>query len=675
VGQFSFGTNKPGGLTVKDIALNFKHLENCRYGVTSFRNVAQATTSFIPPASSPWELTVNLTYEQLNLKLRQYFGMEDGRAGQDSAAQQYRNHISTLNSFLASVGKTLGARVGVELGSGFDAALRAYLDRLDVTPRTQRDRRSHMRLARRLSQDAMQSLRPNAPPTSLSVELRAAISKTGLAPKTLSREIGVSPSALQRWLSGAVPNRRGIPTLRRLEARLELPRDSLVALLHDERPADAVAVQPVEYRERVRELRRTALTLATAELAASYISEWWSLYDYKTSAMPTLERHARGVWRSVTISVVGKVHKFGGRGGMACPTAEISFEQLRSFFGVLTKLPYSDGGLSPEHERPQTLAWCAHPLALSAYLDYLTRRSGGLRHRTHKNFCSFVSSLLRPGTGFLWQQPEYRHRLPQGLQPAGAEGWQRMCERSQRLLNDYKRTATDVSRDPRAPIANLLEVEQPLAPILDAIQRLEQAAAKAPPGGVTEAQLRRDALLLSMLLSNPQRVRVFMAMTWKPDGTGMLRGSCATGWRIHLQANHLKNGAGKAGKDYAVRVAKWVQPRLEAYIEEYRGTLLRGNESPYLFVSSDGPHMWTSMQKHLAELTASYIPGSPGFGPHAFRHLVATDWLQQHPNDFLTVAELLNDKLETVLASYAHLKRDLSFSRYEAHLERLMDTP
>ncbi len=660
---------------MKDITLNFKHLEDCRYGITSFRNVAQATTSFIPPASSPWELTVNLTYEQLNFKLQHHFGIDDGRAGQDSAAQQYRNHLSTLHSFLASVGKTLGARVGAELGSGFDAALRAYLERLDVAPRTRRDRRSHLRLVRRLHEDAMRSLKPNAPPTSLSVELRAAISKTGLAPKTLSMEIGVSPSALQRWLSGAVPNRRGIPTLRRLEARLGLPRDRLVALLHDERPADEVAVQSVEYRERARELRRTALTLATSELAASYISEWWSLYEYKTTAMPSLERHARGVWRRIPHTVVGKVHKFGGRGGMACPTAEISFERLRSFFAVLSKLPYSDGGLSPEHERSQTLAWCAHPLALSTYLDYLTQRSGGLRHHAHSTFCALVSSLLRPGTGFLWQQPEYRHRLPLGLQPADAEGWQRMCERSQRLLNDYKRTATDVSRDPRAPIANLLELEQPLAPILDAIQRLEQAAAKAPPGGVTEAQLRRDALLLSMLLSNPQRVRVFMAMTWKPDGTGVLRGSGATGWRIHLQPNHLKNGAGKAGKDYAVRVAKWVQPRLDAYIEEYRGTLLRGSESPYLFVSSDGPHMWTSMQKHLAELTASYIPGSPGFGPHAFRHLVATDWLQQHPNDFLTVAELLNDRLETVLASYAHLKRDLSFSRYEEHIDALLTSP
>ena len=57
---------------------------------------------------------------------------------------------------------------------------------------------------------------------------------------------------------------------------------------------------------------------------------------------------------------------------------------------------------------------------------------------------------------------------------------------------------------------------------------------------------------------------------------------------------------------------------------------------------------------------------------HAFRHLVATDWLTQHPNDFLTVAELLNDKFDTVMTNYAHLKRDISFSRYEEHINRLL---
>ena len=78
------------------------------------------------------------------------------------------------------------------------------------------------------------------------------------------------------------------------------------------------------------------------------------------------------------------------------------------------------------------------------------------------------------------------------------------------------------------------------------------------------------------------------------------------------------------------------------------------------------------MGAHIRKLTQRFIAASPGFGAHAFRHLVATYWLEQNPNDFLTVAELLNDKLETVLANYAHLKKDTSFLRYEEQLAQQM---
>jgi integrase len=64
------------------------------------------------------------------------------------------------------------------------------------------------------------------------------------------------------------------------------------------------------------------------------------------------------------------------------------------------------------------------------------------------------------------------------------------------------------------------------------------------------------------------------------------------------------------------------------------------------------------------------FPGSPGFGAHAIRHLVATDWLRNNPGDFLTVAKVLNDRIETVIENYAHLSRDDSFIRYEEFLEK-----
>ena len=66
-----------------------------------------------------------------------------------------------------------------------------------------------------------------------------------------------------------------------------------------------------------------------------------------------------------------------------------------------------------------------------------------------------------------------------------------------------------------------------------------------------------------------------------------------------------------------------------------------------------------------------YLPESGGISAHAFRHLVATDWLTRFPNDFVTVAELLNDTIAVVIKTYAHLKKETSFARYEEHVQSM----
>lgn len=664
-----------------------------RYQLTTLRNVTQANAS--PPIpSSAWELLVNhnYTYDNLIERLQRHFHVDQPTASR-TALQQYRNHASTLHGYLAYCGKTSSSPVGVELGSHFDEKLRSYCAQLDVAARTVRDRRAHLRLVQRLhlavtkpSQD-----RTRNEPSSFTLELRAAISKTGVAPKALAREIGASPSALQRWLAGAVPNRRGLPSLRRLEARLGLPRDHLVGQItapprdhlggHIAAPPRAHPDAPpaVPFREQLKARKNAAAVSLIPEdgLQPSFLEEWRALLDYKTAVMPLMERHPRGVWRCVPLDVAGALSPLAIHRGLACATADAVLGRLRDFLAVVTLLPGAKGGLAERAEGVQTLAWCVVPDALSAYLNHLTAASGGLRHGGHRNFAAVVASLLQPETGYLWQQPALRHRLPVSVRPESDDAWREVCARGAKLLKDAKRRATDVSRDPKDPIALLLQQDQPLQPILEAIARIDDEAAQAQPGSITEARLRRDALLLAMLLSNPLRVRAFVTMTWLGDGSGTLRGNSRDGWRIHLHRNQLKNGQGKAGKDYAVQVARWVQPRLESYLEEYRSTLLSGRHSRYLFVSARGSSgagvgAWKTLPERVFKLTKRYVAGSPGFGAHAFRHLVATDWLQARPNDYLSVAELLNDSLPTVLAEYGHLRRDVSFSRYEERIESLL---
>ena len=67
--------------------------------------------------------------------------------------------------------------------------------------------------------------------------------------------------------------------------------------------------------------------------------------------------------------------------------------------------------------------------------------------------------------------------------------------------------------------------------------------------------------------------------------------------------------------------------------------------------------------------TRQFIPGCPGFGPHAVRHIVATDYIKNNPNGFQIAADVLHDKLQTVLTHYAHLKAADGHRHYQQYLQ------
>jgi len=644
-------------------------LQNYRYGITPAYNdgfqVPSHDYSIAFYAGQTWELAMNLTYEQLNDALKQHFGLGEGDEPEDARLQSYRNHHSTLNAFLASVGKTMASRVGAELGSGFDQALRDYFAVIAVSQRTKRDRRSHLQLVRKLNNALSKGLKQKtAVETALSTELRSAIARTGLAPKTLARSVCLSTSALQRWLKGAMPNQRGMPTLRRLEKALDLPRDHLVNLAKPDKPPAIRAVSDISFRRRQLKHQKDHYYIPESALSQAFLCEWRDLFNFKTTKSPSLKRKAKGQWRCVPREATNIRNPLVQRGDAFSSAAAAVLQQLRAYLGALPRL-----GEGVYQDAPMTIAWLADSAALNEYLEWMTDRSDGKIHQGQKVFCQNVAALVCPIYGYLWQRPELGEHLPPQHRPTSVEAWHAMCSEALKVADAWKGLVSGNSRDTSEPIAFLLEQPNLMTPMLQCIDAVEQAAAEAPPASLSEALLHRDALLLGMLLANPLRRRTMMCLTWAPDGSGTLRGSAKTGWRIHLKPHHQKNGAKNGGQDYDVRLADWLTPMLNAYIEEYRATILNGSDNPYLFVSRRSTRMWRGMSSQVRKLTRKYIEGSPGFGPHAFRDLVATHWLREFPNDFLTVAELLNDRLETVMTHYAHLKKDTSFLRYEHHIE------
>jgi integrase/ribosome-binding protein aMBF1 (putative translation factor) len=591
-----------------------------------------------------------------------------------SETQIFRNNLSSLHSFLAFIGKTVDSSVGREMLHGFNEKLASYLHSLSVNPRTKSDRRSHLRAWQRTVEVVAQLTAHNgdkiAPAKAIDDTfhqvLRSAVSNAGVAPKTLAKSVRSSPAAIQRWLKGAFPNPQAIPTVRRLEAQLGLERDALVRRLPETSQEGARPSISIGYRERQRVNTRSLYRLKEKDISLGLLEEWGKYFDYKTSRSPELARSTKGVWRMLPMEKISAtIPAYARRGTRGCVTGTIAMERLRSYFGFLSHSEAS-GGFGKAPSEAQTLAWLAVPSAIDAFLNFLSERSGGLIHSGHATFCAIGASMVHPITGYLTQQPGFARKLPDGTLQGD---WTTACSKAYRLFQQWKRDAKDMSRKPTEPIQKLLNLSEPLAPVVRAVDRIDQLAAESAPGSVEEALHKRDALLLSMLMANPLRARNYQLMSWTEHENGSLYRRENGQWRLRFVADDFKNMTNASQSAYDAPLPAALNERIEEYLVEFRPQLTKDKpRCKFLFPTRNG-ETWSGMSAHMQKLTSRHIPETPGFGPHAMRHLVATDWLRKHPNDFLTAAMLLHDKLETVLKAYAHLRQDDAFNRFEAHLD------
>ena len=650
--------------------LHFNDLRNVRYTVTYGDNV------------SVWQLSrgstdapMEISYNDLITHHKQLF--LGGDADTKSRTQIFRNHLSTLVSYLSHNGKTPDSKVGVEMLSAFDQRSRAYLEHLQLARRTISDRRSQLRAWReslhnlqKAGKDTTVSNKANDDTSAFHQALRNAFAAQNEAPKAIARKAGASTSAVARWLKGAMPNQRALPSLTRIEHALGLERNVLRNLLPQPRSHGATAIQTsktIPYRVRLKSRTQDPYALTETDLSPAFLREWREFFKYKTDTHTRLRRGRRSYWRLLPKEKIAtKLCAAAQRDGLGCVTAHLTFYMVRSFLGFLCK-SYAEDGMGLPKSDVMTLAWLAVPEAVNSYLEFLTRRSAGIVHRGQKNFASLVCSLTAKDNGYLTQQSLLAQRLPPQFV---GDSFEATCAETHLLAREWKDKANGQSRNPEEPIRGLLALSEPLTPIFRVISELDKEAAEAAPGSVDEAGHKRDALLLSMLIANPLRRRNFVLMTYAEDGSGNLYRR-QDGWRLRFEASDFKNERGAAKSTYDAPLPPDLSGRIEEYLEEFRPRLLRSNPSaPWVLPSRRGTP-WENLSKQVERLTKRLMPETPGIGPHALRHLVPTDYLRKHPNDFPTVAQLLHDRLETVIAVYAHLKQDDSFGRWQEHLRAI----
>lgn len=142
-------------------------------------------------------------------------------------------------------------------------------------------------------------------------------------------------------------------------------------------------------------------------------------------------------------------------------------------------------------------------------------------------------------------------------------------------------------------------------------------------------------------------------------------------WQFYFRKDETKTGNEVRGI-----VPHRLVPLLEEYLEHQRSTLLRGRDPGTLFVNRKGTALTgTQLGLLISDLTLRY--SNHRVTPHLFRDVLAFKWLEDHPEDYLTISRALwHRNIETTLQVYGRrFDESHALRRVEEWLDRRVEGP
>jgi len=495
----------------------------------------------------------------------------------------------------------------------------------------------------------------------------------------LAREIGVGRQTLVNWaFGGRMPRTCNEKHLERLEAHFCMEPGALLSTLprHQHKHKEK-NVPKSAHRENVREWTKGVYKLKPRDIRQDHIirAEWLALVRAKVQfGSPELEIQVGDVlsdafttmdeksWRTRPIREHWKTRKMMDKkwpqilGDSRVPSASRVFNHVSAFLGWMILAPkYGGQGLTLQQI---SLGLLINKANLLKYIDWYATRAKQI-HGGHVNFVDTVLSFIHPKDGPFLKLSEIGARV--GYDSAS---WRAHCVAIHAWLtkeilpgvkNGYRKHG--MGRKPFEAILPILQLDRPQDAIVRALNKAQ--AARPTTGASREVSWARDNALIALLLSCPLRLENVVAMTYKPDNTGHLRQTATGQWRIVIPKEELKTGrSSKRNEDYDQAVDPAVVPFITQYLRVYR-PMLGGPRPELIFVSTYHPEReYDRLDRCIHKWTKKYVDNVDSFGPHAFRHIVATHILKTTNANFELAAKVLHDSKQTVERYYAHLLHD-----------------
>lgn len=575
----------------------------------------------------------------------------------ESSHQKIKNFRSAINSWLRALNLDLKSPVGDELRKNFNSYIGLYEQHESIRSLESSTRGSMISRIKKIRIFFMQQLEEplNQPESfherlSYFIKLRS-FSISGFWRAFLQTQI--SRATLHLWCCGTViPRRRSQPILDKIELLLKLKKGMLLSTLVWYKIGDLSCRPTTEFRKLLKILTKKKYYTWTETLE----KEFAGLVEFKTAIIPPykMKRLKRATWTSSEGALLPSANK-----------VRLDFKSFFGFCGLAKDNPDPMmRGLGIEKEK-LTLALLTESEIVEKYLtEFKPSRTNKKFNQGYLTFIATLTSCLRKETGYLYQKPELARRLGLSL---STEQWQDKCLTTRRRLleikeaiEEAKRTGSsdfEFGRDPQEPISKILNHKHPLSITMTMVTRMLEDAETLSAKPSLQAVLFRDALLISLLQANPLRIKMFRIMKFDEH---LIRESDGSWW-LNFKRNTLKNRY-SVSTDYKVRLSQEVWWIIEKYKKEFRPRLYKADDSQYVFLPrynspSKKLKKGIEMGACVFKRTQEYIPGGMGFGPHSFRHIVATSIIKSNPEfGFFLAAKVLNDKLETVERCYAHLR-------------------
>jgi integrase len=227
------------------------------------------------------------------------------------------------------------------------------------------------------------------------------------------------------------------------------------------------------------------------------------------------------------------------------------------------------------------------------------------------------------------------------------------------------------TRDVEEPIDFILKDPHPLRHLYRLADLMEESLPPESAAKYQRAMNYRDMFLVRFLTANPLRIKHFSEMTWRADGTGNLYRREDGTWWLRFPKSAFKNRKRlkkeRHVRRYEAMLPPSLRPYVETYLSKYRPLLLGADSCDYVFrpgprggphrhkTGGDKPVRPDSLAKTLHRYARSLLH-CMGFGPHAYRHIIATDYLKNDPHGLMTAARILHDSPEAILKYYGHVQ-------------------